>query len=337
MTAAIECRGLGRVYRGRQGDVEALRGLNLTIEPNQIYCLLGPNGAGKTTLIKILVTLLTPTSGEAYVSGLNVATEAARVRRTVGFVLGGDRGLYPRLSGRDNLLYFGALWGLSPSQADQRSYQLLERMGLASAAKRRVEEYSRGMKQRLHLARGLLTRPRVLFLDEPTIGLDPVGARELRALINGGLEFDCTILLTTHYLAEAEELCDRLAVINKGSLVFEGTSREIKERARQDDVIEIEGPALDAHCFDLVGRLPLVSSRALQQSDGSTRITLTSPNSAHLTQEVLRVVAAEKYELAGLSIRRPTLEDAYVSLLQESSRADAGHSQDVDFHTSTTP
>ena len=112
MTPAIECRNLRRVYQGRSRTVEALRGLDLVVDPNQIYCLLGPNGAGKTTLIKILVTLLTPTSGEAYVAGLNVESQGAKVRRTVGFVLGGERGLYPRLSGRDNLLYFAALWGL---------------------------------------------------------------------------------------------------------------------------------------------------------------------------------------------------------------------------------
>ena len=181
---AVECEALGRVYRfsrglGRGGTQEtvALDDLNLTIAPGSVFGLLGPNGAGKTTTVRILATLLTPTSGTARVLGHDVVEAPKRVRERVGLILGGDRGLYTRLSGRQNLSYHAALNHMDRKRARARREELLGLVGLSDAADTAVERYSRGMKQRLHIARGLLTEPDVVFMDEPTIGLDPVGRR----------------------------------------------------------------------------------------------------------------------------------------------------------------
>jgi len=187
----VEVEELARSYRTSTGvvrrrvvEVEAVRGVSFEIAKGELFWLLGPNGAGKTTTIKMLITLLLPTSGTARVLGFDVAREAREVRKRIGYVFGGDRGLYERLSGLDNLRYFAELYGVEPRLQKHRIQQLLELVGLAGRERERVEGYSRGMRQRLHIARGLLHDPEVVFLDEPTIGVDPVGARELRRTIS---------------------------------------------------------------------------------------------------------------------------------------------------------
>src|SRR6185312_3812258 len=182
--------------------------------------------AGKTTTIKMLITLLLPTAGEARVLGLDVVRQAHEVRRRIGYVFGGERGLYERLSGLDNLRYFAELYGVSGKAQRARIDEVLELVGLRGRERERVEGYSRGMRQRLHIARGILHDPEVVFLDEPTIGVDPVGARALRSTIAGLVEAGKTVLLTTHYMFEADALCDRIAVIAKGEIVAQGTPRQ---------------------------------------------------------------------------------------------------------------
>src|ERR671914_2390280 len=224
--AVVEAQDLHRTYRTHTGtlrrrvkDVEAVKGITFDIGEGELFGLLGPNGAGKTTTIKMLITLLIPTGGSARVLGHDVVKEAREVRRCIGYVFGGERGVYERLSGYDNLRYFAELYGVPPKQIRPRIESLLELVGLKGREQERAEGYSRGMKQRLPVARGLLHDPPVVFLDEPTIGLDPVGARELRATISALADAGKTILLTTHYMFEADALCDRIAVINRGEIV----------------------------------------------------------------------------------------------------------------------
>src|ERR671915_1063981 len=242
----IEADELRRTYntttgiiRRRRVAVEAVRGVSFSVEDGELFGLLGPNGAGKTTTIKMLITLLLPTAGRARVLGYDVVEDAREVRKRIGYVFGGDRGLYERLPGIDNLKYFAELYGVPPREQMARIAELLDLVGLTGREKERVEGYSRGMRQRLHIARGLLHDPQVVFLDEPTIGVDPVGARELRQTISSLGESGKTVLLTTHYMFEADALCDRIAVISKGEIVAQGTPRELKAGVRDGKVLEI--------------------------------------------------------------------------------------------------
>src|SRR5437763_16396560 len=222
----IEARELRRTYKTTTGavrrrtiDVEAVRGISFEVGEGELFGLLGPNGAGKTTTIKMLITLLLPTSGSARVLGHDVVDEAREVRRKIGYVFGGDRGLYERLSALDNLRYFAELYGVTGRAQKRRIAEVLELVGLTGREQERVEGYSRGMRQRLHIARGILHDPPVVFLDEPTIGVDPVGSRELRQTISGLVQAGKTVLLTTHYMFQADTLCDRVAVIARGRIV----------------------------------------------------------------------------------------------------------------------
>ena len=243
-----------------------MRGVSFEIGEGELFGLLGPNGAGKTTTIKMLITLLIPTSGAASVLGYDVVNDAREVRKRIGYVFGGDRGLYERLSALDNLRYFAELYGVPPREQQRRIAELLELVGLAGREKERVEGYSRGMRQRLHIARGLLHDPPVVFLDEPTIGVDPVGARELRATIAALTEAGKTVLLTTHYMFEADELCDRIAVIAKGRIVAEGTPADLKALVAERTVVEIETFGVDD---DAVERSAQVAGRDLGVDRGA--------------------------------------------------------------------
>ncbi|MHB8585045.1 MAG: ABC transporter ATP-binding protein [Thermoplasmatota archaeon] len=207
----------------------ALDGVNLEVRQGELFGLLGPNGAGKTTLVKILATLLLPTSGEAYVDGFDVRTDSDAIRQKLGVVLGGERALYWRLTGRENLWYFAQLYNIPSNVAKAKAANVLEIVGLSDRADDRVENYSKGMKQRLHIARGLLTDPQILLLDEPTIGLDPHAARTLRELIRALVrEQGRTVVLTTHYMYEADELSDRIAILHRGKVVALGTPQDLK-------------------------------------------------------------------------------------------------------------
>jgi ABC-2 type transport system ATP-binding protein len=264
----------------------------------------------------MLITLLLPTSGTATVLGLDVVTDARAVRERIGYVFGGDRGLYERLSALDNLRYFAELYGLAPSTQRARIGYLLELVGLEGREKERVEGYSRGMRQRLHIARGLLHDPPVVFLDEPTIGLDPVGARELRTTIASLTESGKTVLLTTHYMFEADTLCDRVAVISKGRIVAEGTPRDLKASVADSTIVEIEAYGVDDVTVDRVRRIPGVASVSVEDRDQAQVLLVQSSTGLELTQELL--VALQAFRVGRVASREPTLEDAYVALVEES-------------------
>ncbi|MGN6685981.1 MAG: ATP-binding cassette domain-containing protein [Actinomycetales bacterium] len=318
--AVIEVESLTRSYRSRTGirhraskDVHAVKGIDFEVEPGELFGLLGPNGAGKTTTIKMLITLLLPTGGSARVLGYDVVTQPREVRRRVGYVFGGDRGLYERLSGLDNLRYFAELYGVPPREQKARIGELLELVNLAGRERERVEGYSRGMRQRLHIARGLLHKPAVLFLDEPSIGIDPVGARELRQSVAALVETGTTVLLTTHYMFEADELCDRIAVIADGQIVGGGTPEELKRRVAAGSVVEVEvfGSADDA--ATTIRSLRGVTSATVETRAHAQVLVVQAEPGADVTPAVL--AALGDVPVGRVATREPTLEDAYVELV----------------------
>lgn len=239
---AIEAINLRREYKQVSGFVKrkkktivAVDDVSLCVKKGEIFGLLGENGAGKTTIIKMLITLLAPTSGSCKILGIDCMKKPEEVRKHINFVFGGESGIYRRLSARDNLLYFASLHKIIGKEAQNKADQLLEMVGLKENKNQLVETFSKGMIQRLQIARGLLNDPEILFLDEPTIGLDPVGADILRRLIRKIKEKGRTVLLTTHYMQEADDLCDRITIINHGKIVAVGTSEELKLRYGSKD------------------------------------------------------------------------------------------------------
>ncbi len=271
-----------------------------------MHGLLGPNGAGKTTLVKILSTVLLPTSGSARVLGHDVVGEAAAVRPLIGIVFGGERGLYWRLTGRQNLEYWGALYKLSRAEIRVRSEQLIERVGLIERADERVETYSRGMKQRLHLARGLIGDAKVLFLDEPTTGMDPLAAREFRTLIAELRGEGRTILLATHDMAEAEALCDRVTLIDRGAILATESPRTLGRVISRFQRIDVEG-AGDA-LLARIAALPGVSS--VNPADAGVRIEVAEEG---VTSDVLKLLVESGVTSVRTSL--PNLEEVYVQLI----------------------
>jgi ABC-2 type transport system ATP-binding protein len=250
---AVEAVGLVKTYRSRSGTVDAVRGVDLQVDAGEVFGFLGPNGAGKSTTVRMLTTLLSLTSGTARVSGLDVARQPDDVRRRIGVALQ-EAGLDPRQTGRELLVLQGRLFDLSASEAGARAVQLLELVELSDAADRPIKSYSGGMKRRLDLASALVHEPEVLFLDEPTTGLDPASRLtvwdELRRINERGT----TIFLTTQYLEEADQLCDRLAIIDDGRIVREGTPASLKAEVRERLRLTREA-TLDDVFLDATGRI----------------------------------------------------------------------------------
>ena len=315
---AVECIDLRRTFRlggmlRRKGEVEALRGVSLEIPRGQVFGLLGPNGAGKTTTVRILATLLHPTSGEARVCGYDVVRQSREVRKRIGLALGGDRGLFGRITAHENLRYFAAINHLMPAEAARRSDELLELVGLRDRANERVMGFSRGMRQRLHLARALLTDPEVLFLDEPTSGLDPLGARDFRQLVQRLEEMGRTVLLTTHYMLEADQLCRQLAIINHGQVIATGTPSEIKRRFGQAVVLELRLKEARDSLDSLLSAAPGV----LRTEVGSDGFFQTATVQLRPEADQRAVVAAVgENSIESLQTRTASLEEAYLALVE---------------------
>ena len=317
---AIEVKNLQRVFRARIGvikrsikEVMAVEDISFDIKSGELFGLLGPNGAGKTTTVKMLATLLIPTKGTATVMGNDVVKDAKEVRKHIGFIFGGERGLYWRLSGIDNLRYFASLYGVEPEVSRKRIPFLLEMVGLKDRGNERVEGYSRGMKQRLHVARTLLHDPEILFLDEPTIGLDPVGAREFREVIRNLQSEKKTILLTTHYMFEADSLCERVAVIDKGIIVAMDSPSELKKHVADLSVIEIETFGASPEILERLRALSFVDSLHVQEQDQRQMLLIQTSRGAEAVPDVMNSLNGQR--VGRVIVREPTLEDAYVRLV----------------------
>ncbi|MFG2330209.1 ATP-binding cassette domain-containing protein [Streptomyces sp. NPDC048604] len=303
--------------RKRYGDKQALDGLDLAVRRGTVHGVLGPNGAGKTTMVRILATLLRHDEGVVRVAGLDVRTQADEVRRRIG-LLGQHAALDEELGGRQNLEMFGRLYHLGSRRAGQRADELLEHFGLADTGRKAVGQYSGGMRRRLDLAASLITEPEVLFLDEPTTGLDPRGRAEVwesvRSLVGGGT----TVLLTTQYLEEADQLADRIAVVDRGRVVADGTPDELKSRAGQDRIDVVVRDA--GRLAEAAGLLPARPEDVAVDPD-RRRVSAPVTDRMASLAETVRALETAGIEAEDLALRRPTLDEVFLRLTGE-KRAD---------------
>jgi ABC-2 type transport system ATP-binding protein len=320
MEAVIDVQGLQRVFRSPIGplgrhvrEVRALAGVTFTVARGELLGFLGPNGAGKTTITKILATILLPTDGTARVLGFDVVTEAHQVRPHIGIVFGGERGLYWRLSGRGNMEYFAALYHVPPNVTHQRIPKLLEMVGLADRAPERVENYSRGMRQRLHIARALIHDPAVLIMDEPTIGLDPSAAREIRQIVRDLSAAGKTIFLTSHYTHEIDELCHRVAVLHRGRILRCETPRSLKSAVRDLEVVEIEIFGTPETVVARLRGLPAVQAVVVQPREHAQVVQVQAGEGSAALPGIMACL--EGIRVGKILTREPTLEDAYLRLV----------------------
>ena len=303
--AAIEVRELRKSF----GDVKALCGIDLSAPPGTILGLLGPNGAGKTTAVRILTTLLPPDSGTARVAGLDVVKDAARLRSEIGLA-GQYAAVDENLTGFENLEMVGRLYHLGRGPSKQRAHELLERFSLTDAADRLAKTYSGGMRRRLDLAAALVARPPVLFLDEPTTGLDPVSRLQLWETIEARVAAGTTVLLTTQYLDEADRLADRIAVIDHGQVIAEGTPNELKDRVGGER-LEVTLENYDEEPLAIEALAPLADEPP--KCDHGILVMPLNKSRGDIAEAVRRLDAA-RVGIADIAVRRPTLDDVFIVL-----------------------
>lgn len=300
MSSPIQAEGLTRSF----GEVEAVRGVDLTVADGEIYGFLGPNGAGKSTCVRMLTTLLKPTAGRALVAGFDVATNAAQVRRRIGVALQ-DAAIDPLMTGNELLRLQSTLHGIGRRAAQQRGAQLLERVGLTEAGDRRVGTYSGGMRRRLDLAMSLIHEPQVLFLDEPTTGLDPSSRQNLWEEVRRLNSEGTTVFLTTQYLEEADELAHRVGIIDGGLIVREGTPAALKA--------EVGSPTLrlDVHGDDLDAARAVLASFGESRPAREGRVAIGLNNGANRLADVVRAVDEKGIEVLHMELDAPSLDDVF--------------------------
>jgi ABC-2 type transport system ATP-binding protein len=298
------------LFRSEKSSVEALKSVSLEVKRGEIFGLLGPNGAGKTTLIKILTTLLLPTSGDVWVNGFHVQQEDNQVRATVGCMLMGERGLYWKLTARENLVYFGALYHLSPPDREQRAKEIIALLDLEDIADRTVETYSQKMK--LAFGKALINDAPLLILDEPTNTLDVPSASELRAVVRDLNEKGKTVIYTTHIMTEAETLCNRVAIIDHGQLLALGPVDELKSSLQREKVIRIEG-VIPSRALEAVQRLPDVERATRSAKNGGSLLTLVTRNGHADLPNMIDTLAKSGALIQKITPEEITLEDVFIA------------------------
>jgi ABC-2 type transport system ATP-binding protein len=325
--SAIEIESLGRIYRIRgnkkekktRAELSALTDINLQVEKGELFGLLGPNGAGKTTLIKILTTLLAPSSGRAQVAGFDVVAEPAKIRPLINMVSGGESSGYGLLTVRENLWMFSQFYGVPSKQAYQRIDELLKRVSIYDRRDTKSSDLSTGLRQKMNIVRGLMTDPQVLFLDEPTLGLDVGASREVRSLIREWLDQDHerTLLLTTHYMVEADELCDRVAIINQGRVLACDSPVALKQRLQKEALFEIDTSPLKGFSITKLQVQPGVQKVTVEETDGSATFNFILKEEAVLAG-VINVLSTANIRILKFSKHEPTLEDVFMELVGRS-------------------
>ena len=308
-SSAVHTRGLRRIFSSRKGTVEAVAGVDLDIEQGSIFGFLGPNGAGKTTTLRMLATLLPPTSGEAQVAGFDLRRQPQRVRERIGYV-GQQGGTESKMTGRAELVFQGRLYGLSGREAAQRAAELVAAMELTSCADRAIQTYSGGQRRRLDVALGLVNTPSVLFLDEPTTGLDPQGRAHMWDEVKNLRAVGTAVFLTTHYLEEADVLCDRIAIIDHGRIITEGTPSELK-RAVAGDVITLGLKGARESALHLLRHQTFVRDHD-ELEPGRDQLRFYVDDGETAMPAIFRLLSEAGIAVQSAAISRPSLDDVFL-------------------------
>lgn len=332
---AIQTIDAGRIYKLRGSkhkdepkEIVALEDVNLGIGQGELFGLLGPNGAGKTTLIKILATLLLPTSGTALVNGLDVVRDMKEIRRHISMVSGGETSGYGLLTVEENLWMFARFYGLDDRTAKQRIGAMMEIVGLSDRKRAKISDLSTGLRQKMNFIRGFIPDPTIVFLDEPTLGLDVTAAREVRQFIKQWMHDhpDRTILLTTHYMAEADELCDRLAIIDRGKLLAVDTPEALKHRLQREAIFHLKVQPLGPRPSkdQMLEAVPGVRQVSLTEHNDYSSLTLIL-EAEDVLADVLAHLTGRGSSLISLEKREPTLEDVFIDLVGRGLDVDTSH------------
>jgi len=322
---SIQTIALNRIYKIRGGkkteprELVALKDINIEVPQGELFGLLGPNGAGKTTLIKVLTTLLAPSSGQAMVAGFDVTTQAYEIRPRINMVSGGESSGYGLLTVRENLWMFSQFYGIPSKEANRRIKELLEVVGLGDRMNTKSSELSTGLRQKMNIVRGFMTNPEVLFLDEPTLGLDVGAARDVRSFIYNWVKQQTghTVLLTTHHMIEADELCDRVAIINQGRILACDRPSSLKRMLQREAIFHLRVDPINStepKNFENIGG---VRHFTFHSGEGHTNLEFILEEENVLT-EVLNQLASHNIRLQSLEKREPSLEDVFVQLVGRS-------------------